>query len=81
MKIKLHTLSGAKRIKSEKTFPVVYKNSELESVAIVYWKRVEYYGGTHKGRVIISGEDYDPFNEIEMLRGSGYKQVKYTEYE
>jgi len=61
-------------------YPVVFKNYTSHSVAILYRNRVEYYGGYIKygNFASISGEKYDFYKEVEMLRGGGYKQVRYN---
>ena len=59
-------------------FPRVWKNDEEEKVAIIYWNRVEYYGGRESGRRVyrdVDGEKFDPFHEEEMVSESGFKRV------
>lgn len=65
-------------------FPTVWKSTELRTVAIVYWKRVEYYGGkeslhnSEPFRVYHANTEedtFDPFHEEEMLKGGGFKRV------
>lgn len=62
-------------------YSVVFKNSESKSIAILYRNRAEYYGGYNKKFISFSGNDYDFYAEVEMLRGSGYKQVLYNKEE
>lgn len=59
-------------------FPQVWKNAKLQSVAILFPSRVEYYGGEHSGRNVYSKsneKDFDPEKEIESLRGNGFIRV------
>lgn len=61
-------------------FPQVLKNSEMKSVAIIYWDHAEYYtcDSCRSGYTYWNGEGddkYDPFNEIDMNLHSGYKFV------
>lgn len=61
--------------------PQIWKSVDLKKVAIVYEKRVEYYqhSATYRGEKKLpddSQADYTPDNEIQMLRGNGFRRVR-----
>lgn len=61
-------------------FPQVLKNSEMKSIAIIYWDHAEYYtcGSARPGYTYWNGEvndKYDAFNELDMDLNSGYRFV------
>lgn len=65
-------------------FPVVLRNAKKDSCVIIYWKRAEYYGGPHVGCDVVTtnngeGTAFDPFDEIEMCIGNGFKFVHVAE--
>lgn len=68
-----------------KRFPRVWRNAQLQAVAIVYHDRVEYYWtrGNHGRQTLRRVDDSDkifkPYRAEEMLVGEGFKRVHFLE--
>ena len=65
--------------KTKIPFPQLWKRTRDHAVAIVYWKRVEYY--CMKQGKTLSYTYKNPFQEIEMLEGGGFRRVHYVSEE